>query len=425
MSSKQQNIEDIYPLSPAQQGMLMVLLLGGYRSEVYFEQVVATLEGPLDAAAWESAWREVVRRHPALRTQFVWEKREQPLQVVRRDAELPWTALDWSGLPEAEREDRLAAFLEDDHAQGFDLGKPPLMRIAMVRWAEDVHKLVWSFHHLVLDGWSISLVLSEAMELYAAGRQGRAPQLQPPRPYRGYVSWLQRQDPARAEAFWRRALDGFATPTPLPFDGTGTETSEPSGWASTQERRELDPRATEGLEALARGNGLTLNTLVQGAWGMLLARLAAGAAGAGSADIVFGAVVSGRPTEVEGIDGMAGLFINALPVRVRTDSGRELVAWLRDLQSAQTEQREFEHCLLEQVQAWSEVPRHTPLFESLLVFQNYPVDPLGLGDATGFRMTDSRLKESTHDPLTCYVTPEDGRLQLRLAYHWKRFGAAA
>jgi amino acid adenylation domain-containing protein len=419
MSSKQQNIEDIYPLSPAQQGMLMVLLLGGYRSEVYFEQVVATLSGPLDAAAWERAWREVVRRHPALRTQFVWERREQPLQVVRRDAELPWTSLDWSGLPDAEREERLAAFLRDDHAQGFDLGRPPLTRIALIRWAEEVHKLVWSFHHLVLDGWSISLVLSEAMELYAAFRQGRAPQLAPPRPYRGYVAWLQRQDAARAEAFWRRTLDGFATPTPLPFDGTGAQPEESSGWASTQERRELAPHAAEALEALARRNGLTLNTLVQGAWGLLLARLA------GGEDVAFGAVVSGRPAEVEGIDGMAGLFINALPVRVRIDSGRELVSWLRELQAAQTEMREFEHCLLEQVQAWSEVPRHAPLFESLLVFQNYPVDPLGLGDATGFRMTDSRLKESTHYPLTCYVTPEEGTLRLRLAYHWNRFDGAA
>ncbi|HYG62355.1 MAG TPA: amino acid adenylation domain-containing protein, partial [Thermoanaerobaculia bacterium] len=421
-----QNIEDIYPLSPAQQGMLMVLLLSGYRSEVYFEQVVATLEGRLDLAAWQRAWQEVVRRHPALRTQLVWERREQPLQVVRREVELPWQELDWSGLPEAEREERLAAFLRDDHARGFDLGKPPLMRIAMIRWQvngqEDAYRLVWSFHHLVFDGWSISLVLSEAINLYSAYRAGRAPNLPAPRPYRSYIGWLQRRDPVRSEAFWRQELAGFTDPTPLPLagllDGDGVS-PDGDGWASTQEKRALTPEITAALDRLARRHGLTLNTVVQGAWGLLLSRLT------GGSDVVFGAVVSGRPAEVEGIETMAGLFINALPVRVRVDPARELAPWLAELQERQSEQREYEHCLLEQVQAWSEVPRQTPLFESLLVFQNYPVDPLGLGDDAGFTMRDSRLKESTHYPLTMYVTPEDGRLQLRLAYHVQRFGAGA
>ncbi|HEY4574241.1 MAG TPA: condensation domain-containing protein, partial [Thermoanaerobaculia bacterium] len=215
-----QDIEDVYPLSPGQQAMLLYLALSGSRAEVYFNRLVLTL-GPVDPAVLRRAWQHVVDRHTALRTLFLWEKQEQPVQVVRRKVELPWQEHDWRDLPEAEREERLAAFLREDHARGFELNQAPLMRVALVRWTDDSWKLVWSYSHLVLDGWSLSRVVSELWTIYAALGSGGEPALPAPRPYRDYIGWLKRQDPKRAEEHWRRALAGFDPPTPLPCDGTG------------------------------------------------------------------------------------------------------------------------------------------------------------------------------------------------------------
>jgi amino acid adenylation domain-containing protein len=425
--SSPSNVADIYPLSPAQQGMLMVNLLSADRSEYYFDQFIFTLTGRLDAALWREAWRRVVARHGALRTQFAWERRERPLQVVRAEVELPWEELDLRDLPEAERERRLDALLRADHARGFDLSRAPLLRATLVSWEEGVAKFVWSFHHLILDGWSISLVFADVLALYAALAQGRAPDLLVPRPYGDYIAWLERQDRGEAEAFWRRELLGFDEPTPLPFDGIGEvgeagDAERESGWASEQELGRIPAATVRSLTAFARGNGLTLNTLFQGAWSLLLARLAR------RDEATFGAVVSGRPGELPGVESMVGLFINALPVRVRIDPAQALLPWLAELQDRQIEQRRFEHSLLEEVQAWAGLPRERPLFSSLLIFQNFPLNPLaesGLSGSADLQIRASRLKESTHYPLALYAAPEGEEMALGLSYHRHRFDAGS
>src|ERR1700687_370293 len=231
-------VEDIYTLSAGQEGMLLYPPLSGYGSEVYFDQYSPPLEGNLALAPFRAAWRLVVGRHAALRTLFVWERREQPLQVVRREVELPWQDLDGSDLPLAEREERCAALRRADHAQGFDLRQAPLLRVAVVRWSPRVYKLLWSFSHLVLDGWSITVVLSEVLTAYVALVRGEAPRLAPARPFRAFIDWLQHQDVARAESFWLHALAGFSAPTPLGYDGTGTG-GEIAGWAAAEGSAEL------------------------------------------------------------------------------------------------------------------------------------------------------------------------------------------
>jgi amino acid adenylation domain-containing protein len=413
-----QNVEDIYPLSPSQQGMLLYLLLSGYTSEVYFDQYVATLEGSLDLAAWRQAWQWVVDRHPALRTLFLWERRDQPLQVVRRDIELPWQDLDWSGLPEAEREERFAAFLREDNDQGFDLRKAPLIRVSMVRWSADVHKLVWSFSHIVVDGWSMAILLAEVLAIYRALAQGAEPRLQPARPYRAFIDWLQLQDVAGAEAFWRRTLAGFTSPTPVPFDGTGTG-GEIVSRAAHNESLTLGEETVRGLQELARRHQVTLNTLLQGAWGLLLSHYT------GSDDVLFGGVVSGRPPEVAGIESIVGMFINALPVRLRIDSAQRLGAWLAELQTQQIEQREYEYSPFEQIQAWSEIEHGVRVFESLLVFENYPVDGLTGGGDLGFEIRQASLAESNNHVLTLFGIPQKGGFELKISYHWTRLSAAS
>ncbi|HKV07313.1 MAG TPA: amino acid adenylation domain-containing protein, partial [Thermoanaerobaculia bacterium] len=418
MSQQQKkNVEDLYPLAPAQQGMLLYLLISGAGSEVFFDQFASTMAGRLNPSAWRRAWQTVVDRHPALRTLFLWEKREQPLQVVRRTVEMPWQELDWSDLPLPEREARWAAFLHDDAKQGFDLGQAPLTRAAVIRWDGETWKFVWSFHHLVLDGWSMTLVLGEALSLYQAYSRGEELSLAPARPYRDYISWLQRRDMDKARDFWRHILAGFTSPTPLAFDGTATGEDRTS-MASAARGVLLPAEKKQALEAFARQHQLTLNTLLQGAWALLLGRYA------DRSDVVFGGIVSGRPYDLDGVESMVGMFINVLPVRVQVDLGARLVPWLRAIQENQIEQREYEYCALEQVQAWSGVPHEVRLFDSLLIFENYPTDPLAEEKSADVGFTQLRLAESNHNALSLYVVPRTG-LELRIAYHWKRFGRAA
>ena len=407
-----QNVEDIYPLSPAQQSMLLYLLISGYRSEVYFDQYVATLAS-VDPSALRGAWQAVMDRHPVLRTLFLWEKRDQPLQVVRRQVEVPWQEHDWRELPEAERTQRLESFLREDHALGIDLGKAPLMRVTLIRMADETWKMVWSFSHLVLDGWSLAVVLSELRTFYAAAQEGREADLPPTRPYRDYIGWLKRQDPARAEEHWRRALAGFEPPTPLPFDGTGGEGV--SDWMSFDVERRLAPEAVLQVQAMARHYQITPNTLLQGLWGLLLGRWGA------VDDVVYGVIVSGRPFELEGVERMAGLFINGLPLRLRLDPMAELIPWLQRLQTEQVEQRELEYSPLEQILVWSGMPRTVPLYESLFVYENYPSDPLGISKEGNLAVREASLREVGNFALTLYASQRGDRMSLRLACHWDRF----
>ncbi len=416
-----QNVEDIYPLSPAQQGMLLYLLLTGSSSEVYFDQYVATL-GDTDPAALRRAWQQVVDRHAALRTLFVWEKRDQALQVVRRDVELPWQERDWRGLEPAGRLEALEAFLEEDNALGFDVGQAPLTRVALIRWSDDEWKLVWSFSHLVLDGWSMALVLGDLQKIYLAEREGRAPELASVRPFRDYIAWLKRQDLEQAGERWRCTLEGFEPATPLPFDGTGSPRSSGDKSRIALEIERLLPLATvQRLQPLSRQFQITSNTLFQGIWGLLLGRWSH------SDDVVYGGIVSGRPHEVEGVEEMVGLFINALPVRLKIRLDVGLVPWLQQLQAEQVEQRELEHCTLEQISVWAGMPRNVPLFESILVFENYPLDPLSrtAGGGLALQLRGAHLKESGNYPLTLYVAPRGQAMALKLSYHAERFGVAA
>ncbi len=407
------NVEDIYPLSPGQQGMLMVLLLSGSRSEVYFDQFSLTVDGNLDVALWRQAWQTVVDRHPSLRTLFLWEGREQPLQVVRREAEISCEELDWREVSDEEREARMETFLREDREKGFDLGKPPLTRLAAIRWTDDSWKIVWSFHHLIVDGWSLSRVFGEAVTIYSALCAGTEPAIEPARRYRDYIAWVQKQDNAAAERFWRAALAGFDEPTPLPYDGTG-EGAE--GWAYGREMEWIPQGETEALAALARKRQLTLNTLFQGAWGALLGRAT------GRGDVVSGSVVSGRPAEVDGIESVVGFFINVLPVRVQ--AGAEAVGpALNALQLRQIEQRDFEYVPLERIQSWSELPRGSRLIESLLVFQNFPLNPLEVTELPGFRIRDSKVAGATHYPITLYVAPRGEGFDLRFDHHLSRIDA--
>jgi amino acid adenylation domain-containing protein/non-ribosomal peptide synthase protein (TIGR01720 family) len=392
--------EDLYPLSPLQEGFLFHALLDP-GSQAYFEQVSCALGPDLDAGAFERAWQRVVDRHPVLRTAFVWEGLERPLQAVQRQVRLPWRVVDGQG--------DLDELLRRDREAGFDLGRAPLLRVTLVRLPEGGHRFVWSYHHLLLDGWCLPLLLREVFELYEAFRRGEEALLPEPRPYRDYIAWLERQDLAPAKAFWREALAGFRSPTPLGVD-------RPAGSAGTSAER-VRSLPVEPLQAAARRLQVTLNALVQAAWALLLGTYS------GEREVLFGITVSGRPAELPGAESMIGLFINTLPLRVPLPAAAEIAPWLRRLLARQAEAQRFEHTPLARVQEWSEVPRGVPLFETCVVFENYPLDR-GLASAgAGVGLSDVRFFDRSHYPLTLYVEPGEA-LRLRLAYLEERLDAA-
>ncbi len=315
------SVEDVYPLSPMQQGLLFHSLLDAEGQQAYFEQLACTLEGDLDEDAFLRAWQRVVERHPALRTGFAWGDLGEPLQIVRRGVEVPVLRQDWRGLPQDEQQKRLRDHAAADRSRGFDLARPPLMRLALIRLDERRWRFLWSFHHLLFDGWCFSILFNE---VFAFAKDGDPASAQP-RPYRDYIAWLSRQDRAAAERFWRGALAGFTVPNRLEVDHPGGE-----GGHAEQEIR-LSAEATDALQKLAQRTRVTLNSVIQGAWALLLARLS------GREDVVFGTVVSGRPADLAGVESMVGLFINTLPLRAGVDPSARLSTWLRDLQQRQTE----------------------------------------------------------------------------------------
>jgi len=406
------NIEDVYPLSPMQQGMLFHSLYAP-DSGVYVEQVSSTLHGDLNIQAFERAWQHVVNRHAILRTAFVWEGLDEPLQVVHQQVQLPLEQFDWRTLSHAEQEAKLEAFLQTEQRRGFELSQAPLMRLAIMQLADDTYQFVWSHHHLLLDGWCLPLLLREVLAFYQAYHQGQPVQLERSRPYRDYIAWLQQQDMSRAEAFWRKTLEGFTAPTPLPGQRVpGSSGPQPDGYHTAHLK--LSGESTAALQSLARQQQLTLNTLVQGAWALLLHRYS------GEAEVVFGATVSGRPPDLAGAEMMLGLFINTLPVRVAVMPHMPLLSWLKALQVQQAELREYEYSSLLQIQGWSDVPRGMPLFESILIFENYPVDTSLRRDEGGLRIRNVRSFAQTNYPLTVVAAPSR-ELSLRILYEGHRF----
>lgn len=357
---KTDNIEDSYPLSPMQHGMLFHGLSEPH-SGVDVEQVVCTLAEELDATGLRRAWERVVERHAVLRTGFAWTG-HQPRQYVHRRVRLQMDEKDWSGLPENDRRVRLDAFLRAERRRGFELSLPPLMRLALFRVGEAKHVLAWTFHHLLIDGRSLVTVLNEVFTIYEALCERRDLELPSPRPYRDYIEWLGHNCTA-AESFWKKQLNGFATPTPLVVATTSKKGNGRYPGHSIKETS-LSPAEAARLRSVAKDQRVTVNTLFQGAWAVLLSRYS------GEEDILFGAVRACRRSSVEGTESMVGLFINTLPVRVRVPGQLRVLDLLNDLRSQSLAVRAHEHTPLAEIQGWSDVPRGQPLFESIISFQD-------------------------------------------------------
>jgi non-ribosomal peptide synthase protein (TIGR01720 family) len=412
LSTTHPNLEDVYPLSHMQQGMLFHNLYAP-KSTTYFLQLGCTLNGSLDIEAFSNAWRGVISRHSILRTAFVWQGLEQPVQVVCSDAEFLLERLDWSELTPSQQEHKFETLLKEDRLEGFDLGKAPLMRFKLIRRSEDSYYFVWSRHHLLMDGWSLPLILREVFALYAAHVHHLDVQMEPSRSFGDYISWLNEQDMSAAENFWRESLQNFTAPTLI---GKSLSYNSQPGSAETygEMRRQLSAEMTQQLQSYVRRRQLTLNTLLLGVWGILLSRYS------GSNDVVFGTAVSGRPPSLSGVESIVGVFINMLPLRVVVESEALLTDWLRQLQQRQIEMQQYEFTPLVHIQNWSDVPRGGTLFESILVFENYPMDEV-MGSPEGtLAIANLRSFDRNNYPLMWLIMP--GReLLLRLIYNQAQF----
>lgn len=360
------NVEAIFPLSPMQASLLFATIRSkGGAADPCFLQLYCTVEGDLDGSRFEQAWQALIDRHEALRTSIHWQAVERPLQVVLKRVQPSWTVEDWRDATRENQHKRLEAYLRRDREAGLDLTRPPVMRLARFHLAPNEWRLVWSCHHTLLDGWSGAIVLSELATFYDALLQGVKPSLGKAPSFREYVTWLQKQDAAAAEAGWRERLNGPTEPTRLPLDGTEA-TQNGFGPPPQEVQIELSPDASAALHHFARRQRLTLGTLVQGAWAMLLG------AHSRQSEVCFGVTVSGRSSPVPGIDTMVGLLTNVLPLRVEVAADLPVQTVLEQLQLQQAWLRRMEHVSLVQIHGWSEMRGSARLFESLVVVENLP-----------------------------------------------------
>jgi amino acid adenylation domain-containing protein len=393
-------IETILPLSPLQRGLLFHALYEAAGVDWYALQIALEVRGPLDASALQRAAQGLLVRHANLRAGFVHEGVQEPVQVIPREVALPWQEVDLSGLDGAAQEQAVQAQLAQAAAGRFDLARPPLLRFLLLRLAPERQVLVLTNHHILLDGWSTPVLLEELFALYRNG--GDVTALPRVTPYQDYLAWLARQDRAAAQAAWQRVLAGLDVPTRV------APVKSAAAVPPCSHALDLPAALSEALAQQARRYQLTLNTLLQGAWGIVLGQTT------GQDDVVFGITVAGRPPELPGVERMVGLFINTLPLRLSLHPAERLVDGLRRLQEQQADLLAHQHLGLSEIQQAAGLGE---LFDTLMVFENYPLDRAALASpAPGLQLMSRGGRDTTHYPLSLVAVPGPEGLQLRLEH---------
>ena len=407
---KLENVEDVYPLSPMQNLMLLHSVSTPHEGTL-LNQLCYEIQGKFSSAIFEKAWQEILNRHAALRTAFIWENVKKPLQVVREHVRLPWEILDWRDVDRGLQDQRFDSLCEADEKQGFDLRHAPLMRFTLVRLADDLCHLIWSSHHLVIDRWCLTIVLNELLVVYRALNLSKRPVLAPARPFRDYIAWLQNQDPSAAEKHWRNRLRKIFKPTYITLANHKDHGFEGrSRYAEIE--LDISPRTTSKLKDFARQYQLTMSVVLQGGWAAILGQCG------GTDDVIFGMTVSGRPSDLPAVESIVGSFINNVPVRIKIVRERSLLSWLKDLQKSFIELQPFQHPSLADIQSWSEIPMGQALFDTLLLF----LAPEGLQQEhiDDFEMKGIRGTLRTNYPLTIAVVECNNTLKLKTIYDTNR-----
>jgi amino acid adenylation domain-containing protein/non-ribosomal peptide synthase protein (TIGR01720 family) len=416
LPNRDATFEDVYPLTPMQEGMLFHTLLDSGNN--YVEQMSWKITR-LDVYAFQQAWDALIARHAVLRSDIILQE-SQHLQAVHRDAQARWDLIDLREFSLEEKRRRIEDILRADRAREFELDRAPLLRLSLLRTAEDKHIFVFSHHHILVDGWSLPLLLDELLVLYKAALGGVSAELPLVEPFRNYVDWLARQNPAEWRDFFHEVLDGFlgATSLPLTFDGSSPEPGEILDDNYARKIRELDSSTSAALHAFARRHALTPATLFRAAWALVLARYS------GETDVLFGSVTSGRNPDLPGAETMVGLFINTLPLRVRVPLDAPLLPWLAHIQELQFELLRYQHASLAEISALTELPSGQPLFETILVYENYPLSGQLFERMESLGMSELQAWDKTNYPLTVAVSPGPHSM-LQIVYDRRGYSAFA
>ncbi|EGO65799.1 non-ribosomal peptide synthetase [Acetonema longum] len=401
------NIKKIFALSPMQKGMLFHALLDS-QSPAYFEQVVFFINGKLDRELVQASFRKLIERHDVFRTVFVYEKVSSPVQVVLKTRDGSIAYHDVSGLSEPEKAAFVDTYKSGDKAKGFDLTKDIPLRVALIKINEDAYQLIWSFHHIIMDGWCMGIILREFFAIYGALKDGRSPGLSEAYPYSGYIKWLEDQDQGAAASYWKEYTGGCEAHA-LPAKNGGLRRQ--GEYQPAEAVFQIGAGTHKNLEDIAAKNHVTLNTVLQTLWGIVLQRYA------NTDDVVFGAVVSGRPHEIAGVESIVGLFINTLPVRIKGGGTKLFAALLAEVQQAAVESEQYSYYPLADIQAGSGVKG--ALFDHIMAFENYPMEEVlhaGPDAALGFAIDGVEAFEQTNYDLNVVIAPGN-ELGVKFSYN--------
>ncbi|MFD4432065.1 amino acid adenylation domain-containing protein, partial [Nocardia sp. NPDC058497] len=396
-------LSDVWPLTPLQEGLLFHALVSEDSMDAYLVQLVLELRGQVDPERLRRAGQVLLDRHPNLRTAFVTDTAAGPVQVVVDDVEAPWSEIDLSGLDDGARRREWDRLMAADRATRFDPARAPLLRWMLVTTEPEHYRLVLTNHHLLLDGWSTPLLLKEFLILYAT--DGDPAILPGVRPYRDFLAWIAERDQAASLDAWTRAFDGTDGPTLVAPADPGRRYTELRAVLG-----ELTEEQTAALTDLARARGITVNTVIQMAWAIVLGALTS------RADVTFGATVSGRPAQVAGIESMIGLFINTLPVRVRLDPAESVGELLDRIQAEQAALLDHHYVGLTDIER---VAGPGTVFDTLTVFESFPIERGGLTadtDIAGMRLLDVTSTVGAHYPLCVIARVDNTRLRLDIKY---------
>ncbi|WP_138762452.1 non-ribosomal peptide synthetase [Pseudomonas lactis] len=411
-------IEDVYPLTPMQEGLLLHTLLEP-GTGLYYMQDRYRINSALDPERFAQAWQAVIARHEALRASFCWNVGEDMLQVIHKPGSTPIEYLDWSADPQDEQEPRLQALLKAEREAGFDLLNQAPFHLRLIRVGEARYWFMMSNHHILIDAWCRSLLMNDFFDIYTALGEGRDAQLATPPRYRDYIAWLQRQDLNEARQWWQQNLQGFERATPIPSDRPflREHAGGSGGMVVGDCYTRLDARDGAQLRELAQAHQLTVNTFAQAAWALVLRRLS------GDRDVLFGVTVAGRPVDMPEMQRTVGLFINSIALRVKLPEDGQTCSvrqWLSALLDSNMQLREYEYLPLVTIQEHSELPKGQPLFDSLFVFENAPVEVSVLDRAQSLNATSDSGRTHTNFPLTAVCYPGDD-LGLHLSYDQRYF----
>ncbi|WP_103866072.1 non-ribosomal peptide synthetase [Aquimarina sp. I32.4] len=394
-------------LSPLQEGMLFHGLYDN-NSNAYIEQMICDFPKGINISAFKASWDYIIENHSILRTAFIYDQLSIPVMCVYKNISLPFDVLDYTGLTEEEQKIKFDALIKEDQQKVFAFDKAPLMRIQLVKIKSSFYRMIWTSHHILLDGWSIPILVGELLNAYENLSKGKSPAKKIEDKYGDYINYINSRNKTEEEFYWKEYLRNFNDSTLLPFVFDNDSNRNKGTGESKEMYLNFDVEVTEKIKKFSKKNHITVNTIVQGIWGILLSKYT------GNQDVVYGATVSGRPSDLDGAEQRLGLYINTLPLRVQVDENQLIIDWLASLQQEQISAREYQYSSISSIQNWSRIKGD--FFDSILVFENYPMEVAVLENSS-LIIDNVDMKSTMNNYLLSIVVSLNEKLNIRFSYN--------